>query len=243
MRAVAGPTPQMRSTSSAWRNSSSPSGSTTNRPSGLAERLAIFASTFVRATPTLSGRPASSRTSRRSRRASSTGSASSSETSRNASSIDPGCTTGVIRRKISNTAALAALIESHAVSATTRSGHWLPRPRGRHPAPHPVRPRLVRRRHHDPRPDGDRAGRAAPGRRAGRPRRRTRRRRRGGALAACEHMFASTAPSGMQPIVVRGEDQAATLRARGSGSPRRRPPRRAARARRAGRCGRGPPTA
>lgn len=37
--------------------------------------------------------------------------------------LDLGCTTGVIRRKMSNTALLAALIASQSVSAITASGH------------------------------------------------------------------------------------------------------------------------
>ena len=126
LRVVAGPIPQMRSTGSGRRNSSSPSGGTTYSPSGFAERLAIFASTFVRATPTLSGSPTSSLTSRRSRSPSSRGSAPSEAgtvMSRNASSSEPGSTISVNRSKIANTSRLASMYESNAVSTTIAPGH------------------------------------------------------------------------------------------------------------------------
>ena len=55
--AVTTPTPQSRSTGSGWRKASSPSGGTTSRPSGLATPLATLARNFVRATPTVIGRP------------------------------------------------------------------------------------------------------------------------------------------------------------------------------------------
>jgi hypothetical protein len=113
----------MRSTGSGCRNSSSRSTGTTNSPSGLADRDAIFASTFVRATPTLSGRPTSSRTSRRSRSASSAGATATSRTSRNASSIEPGSTTAPQRSKIAKTALLAAPYASQPLLAKSRSGH------------------------------------------------------------------------------------------------------------------------
>ena len=71
--AVTGPTPQSRSTGSGWRNASSPSGGTTSSPSGFATPLATLARNFVRATPTVIGRPTRSRTSRRSRTAISAG--------------------------------------------------------------------------------------------------------------------------------------------------------------------------
>jgi signal transduction histidine kinase len=99
--AVAGPTPHSRSTGSGCRNSASHSGGTTNSPSGFAERLAILASTFVRATPTLSGSPTCSRTSRRRRAASSAPVVAAPVASRNASSIDAGSTIGTWRLKIS----------------------------------------------------------------------------------------------------------------------------------------------
>ena len=68
-----GPTPHSRSTGSGWRNSSSRSGGTTSRPSGLATPLATLARNLVRATPTVIGRPTCSSTSRRSRTAISVG--------------------------------------------------------------------------------------------------------------------------------------------------------------------------
>ena len=71
--AVTGPTPHSRSTGSGCRKASSPSGGTTSRPSGLATPLATLARNFVRATPTVIGRPTRSSTSRRSRTAISTG--------------------------------------------------------------------------------------------------------------------------------------------------------------------------
>ena len=54
---------------SGWRKASSPPVGTTSRPSGLATALATLARNFVRATPTVMGRPTRSRTSRRSRTA------------------------------------------------------------------------------------------------------------------------------------------------------------------------------
>ena len=57
LSAVTGPTPQSRSTGSAWRKTSSRSGGTTSRPSGLATPLATLARNFVLATPTVMGRP------------------------------------------------------------------------------------------------------------------------------------------------------------------------------------------
>ena len=54
-----GPTPHSRSTGSGCRNSSSRSAATTSRPSGLATALATLARNFVRATPTVIGRPTS----------------------------------------------------------------------------------------------------------------------------------------------------------------------------------------
>ena len=112
LRAVTGPTPHSRSTGSGRRKASSPSGGTTSRPSGLATALATLARNFVRATPTVIGRPTRSRTSRRRRAAISTGVPAirrMPRTSRNASSIDSPSTTGDVARKTSNTALLASL--------------------------------------------------------------------------------------------------------------------------------------
>ena len=67
--AVFAPTPHSRSTGSGCRKSSSPSGGTTSRPSGLATPLATLARNFVRAMPTVIGRPTCSCTARRSRTA------------------------------------------------------------------------------------------------------------------------------------------------------------------------------
>ena len=77
----------------------------------------------MRATPTLSGNPACSRTARRSRAATSPASAAACGTSRNASSIDPGSTTAEKRSKISNTSRPAATYDSNEVLTTTAAGH------------------------------------------------------------------------------------------------------------------------
>ncbi len=61
---VTGPTPHSRSTGSGCRNSSSPSGGTTSRPSGLATPLATLARNLVRAMPTVIGSPTRSSTAR-----------------------------------------------------------------------------------------------------------------------------------------------------------------------------------
>ncbi len=110
--AVFSPTPHSRSTRIGRRNASSPSGGTSSSPSGLALPEATLARNFVRATPTLTARPASSWTRRRSRCATATGDPTlrrSPPTSRNASSIDTGSTIGVTSRNTANTSALAAL--------------------------------------------------------------------------------------------------------------------------------------
>ena len=109
--AVTGPTPQSRSTGSAWRNvSSSPIG-TTSKPSGLPTALATFAKNFVRAMPTVMGIPTCSRTVSRNRAPISDGIPAirrSPPTSRNASSIDSPSTSGVVSRKTANIALLAS---------------------------------------------------------------------------------------------------------------------------------------
>ncbi len=108
--AVAGPTPQSASTGNGCRNAVSPSAGTTSSPSGLAARLATLARCFVRATPTLSGRPTSSRTRARRRSAIWTGVPairSRPRTSRNASSSDSPSTTGDVSRNTANTSLLA----------------------------------------------------------------------------------------------------------------------------------------
>ena len=71
--AVTCPTPHSRSTGSGCRNVSSRSGGTTSSPFGFATPLATFARNFVRATPTVIGRPTSSSTRRLSRTAISLG--------------------------------------------------------------------------------------------------------------------------------------------------------------------------
>ena len=77
----------------------------------MATPLATLARNFVRATPTVIGRPTRSSTSRRSRMAMSIGGPAircSPRTSRNASSIDRPSTSGEVSSKISNTALLAS---------------------------------------------------------------------------------------------------------------------------------------
>ena len=110
--AVTGPTPHSRSTGSGCRKASSPSGGTTSSPSGLATPLATLARNFVRATPTVIGRPTRSQhlapqphgdLDRRAREP-----RSSPRTSRNASSIERPSTSGVVSSKTANTALLAS---------------------------------------------------------------------------------------------------------------------------------------
>jgi hypothetical protein len=101
-RPVAGPTPQRRSTGRGWRNSSSLPGGTRRRPSGFATPLATLARNFVRATPTVTGMPTRSRTSRRRRSAISLGVPAIRRiprTSRKASSMDRPSTRGVASSK------------------------------------------------------------------------------------------------------------------------------------------------
>ena len=100
--AVAGPTPQRRSTGSGWRKASSFPGGTRSSPSGFATPLATLARNFVRATPTVTGMPTRSRTSRRRRWAISMGVPAIRRiprTSRNASSMERPSTSGVASSK------------------------------------------------------------------------------------------------------------------------------------------------
>ena len=111
LSAVAGPTPQSRSTSSGCRNASSAPAGITSSPSGLATPPATLARCLVVATPTVIGRPTRSRTSRRRRTAICVGVPairSIPRTSRKASSIESPSTSGAVRSKTSNTARLAA---------------------------------------------------------------------------------------------------------------------------------------
>ena len=80
----------------------------------------------MRATPTVIGRPTSSRTRRRSRAAISGGvpaKRSMPRTSRKASSIDSASTTGAVSSKISKTALLASTYASNRQGTITASGH------------------------------------------------------------------------------------------------------------------------
>ena len=95
---VAGPTPHISSTGRSCRKATSPAGSTTTRPSGLATCEAIFARCLVRATPIEIGSPSSPRTRARTRSAMSAGAPNSraeAETSANASSMEMRSTSGV----------------------------------------------------------------------------------------------------------------------------------------------------
>ena len=77
----------------------------------MATPLATLARNFVRATPTVIGRPTRSRDRRRSRMAMSIGGPAirwSPRTSRKASSIERPSTSGEVSAKISNTALLAS---------------------------------------------------------------------------------------------------------------------------------------
>ena len=124
--AVAGPTPQSASTGSGCKNDNSVSGDTTNNPSGFAALLATFARCLVVATPIDNGRPTSSRTRARSRAAISGGvpaNRSIPRTSRNASSIDSGSTTGAVSRKIRNTSRDASTYALNRGDTTIASGH------------------------------------------------------------------------------------------------------------------------
>ena len=123
--AVAGPTPQTHSTGSGWRNASSRSGGTAISPSGFATPLATFARNFVRATPTVTGKPTRSRTAARRRTAISTGvpaMRSIPRTSRNASSIDSPSTTGDASSNTANIARLASVYASWRGRTTIASG-------------------------------------------------------------------------------------------------------------------------
>ena len=108
---VAGPTPHSRSTGSGCRKASSASGGTTSSPSGFATALATLARNFVRATPTVIGRPTRSSTSRFSRTAIWAGvpvMCSRPRTSRKASSMDRPSTTGAMSSNTRYTALLAS---------------------------------------------------------------------------------------------------------------------------------------
>ena len=91
----------------------------------MATPLATLARNFVRATPTVTGRPTFSSTSRRSRTAISVGVPEirrSPPTSRNASSIDRPSTNGVVSSNTRNIALLASLYASIRGRTTTACG-------------------------------------------------------------------------------------------------------------------------
>ena len=101
--AAFGPTPHNVRTGSPARKTCVSGSLTISSPSGLERVEAIFATCFVAATPTLQTRPVSARTRARSIRAISPGEPQrrrAPDTSRNASSIDRGSTSGVTSWKI-----------------------------------------------------------------------------------------------------------------------------------------------
>ncbi len=124
--AVASPIPHTASTGNGCRKSSSSSGSTTSRPSGLHARLATLARNFVRATPTETTSPVSASTSARRRVAISTGGPRirrTPATSRKASSIEIGSTLGVKRPMTAKTSSLRREYSRKSPSITTACGH------------------------------------------------------------------------------------------------------------------------
>ena len=140
-RAVFSPTPQSASTASGCRKAVSSARASSSSPSGFAARLAIFASSRVRATPTVTARPTARRTSRRSRAAIARGEPeirSSPRTSRNASSSESPSTSGAVRSNTANSARLASTYASKRAGTTTASGQ---RRRARAPCMPPWTPR------------------------------------------------------------------------------------------------------
>ncbi len=108
--AVCGPTPHRREIGSGSRNAASPPGGTTTSPSGLRRSDAIFATSFVVETPTDAVSSSSSWIASLIRRAivaPSPNRARLAVTSRNASSMEIGSTSGVKRRRIAMTSRLA----------------------------------------------------------------------------------------------------------------------------------------
>ena len=170
------------------------SGGTTRRPSGLATPLATFARNFVRATPTVSGRPTRARTLLRSRTAISAGEPAIRcipRTSRNASSIEIPSTNGDATSKrrtrpcwlrYTPTSAEARLPPA---GTTGGLGRRPSRCERRTPSPRSSR-RAPRRRRRSP------AGRAAVDRPAARPMRRTNPDRRAGSSPGVTRTYVRT---------------------------------------------------
>ena len=91
----------------------------------MATRLATLARNFVLATPTVIGRPTSAATARRRRAATSSADPAMRrrpDTSRNASSIDTGSTSGVVESNTAKTARLAPVYAAMRGGTTTASG-------------------------------------------------------------------------------------------------------------------------
>ncbi len=140
-RALFSPTPHSASTASGCRNAVSSASASSSSPSGFAARLAILASSRVRAAPTVTASPTSCRTSLRSRAAIARAVPeirSRPRTSRNASSSESPSTTGAVRSNTANSARLASTYASKRAGTTTASGQ---RRRARAPCMPPWTPR------------------------------------------------------------------------------------------------------
>ena len=192
---MTGPTPQSRSTGSGCRNSSSPPGGTTRRPSGFATPLATLARNLVRATPDGDRQPDL------------------------LEHVAPQ-PRGDLRRACPRSARARRRRGTPRRSTAPRRAAWCPRrprtppcsprcrldmrgcdddraagtagaPAAAHRGADAVRLGLVARRQHDAAARRSPGGRAAADRRAARPRRRTRRGRHGGSWLAdtntCSH--------------------------------------------------------
>ena len=121
------PTPQSRPTGSGSRNATSPPAGTTTNPRGFSRSLATFATNFTAETPTLHGRPSSSRTASRMAApivAASPNSRREPVTSRNASSK----TQRLHQRRVTiedrpDSAATRSRSAENRLRTTTASGH------------------------------------------------------------------------------------------------------------------------
>ncbi len=196
--AVTGPTPQSRSTGSGWRNSSSPSGGTTSRPSGLATPLATLARNFVRATPTVIGSPTSSSTprpqlARRSPPAARDRSQPADVEERLVDREPLDERRRVVEHREHGLARLG--VGRHPRRHDDRVGAQPPRLPPAHRGPDAVRLGLVARREHDSAADDHGPPAQARHRRAARPTRRTRRDRHAGSSPRRTRTYVRTAPA------------------------------------------------
>jgi hypothetical protein len=127
--AVRGPTPHRRAIGNGARNPASCPGGTTTRPSGFCSSLAIFATSLVAATPTETVRSISSLTAClicRAIAAPSPNSPREPVTSRNASSIEIGSTSGVNRRRSAMTSRLTPWYFAPSTGRKTACGQSRP---------------------------------------------------------------------------------------------------------------------